>query len=336
MKLFGRLPLEDLEVLGNQTSKQIRENRYTNFVVVGASGFLGRWLATYFTYLQVNGEFLGTLSLVVRNRASIAEFRDMNSAKQLKIIEVDSLNPNSFEHLNSNRTVVFFAATSTSTARLKKELATSPALQLAETVTGYLPKGEISFIHLSSGGIYEPGARQLLGVPKDFKTQLESNNAYIHEKILLENWSTKQSSKNQFASLNPRLFSFYGPGLQLDRHFAISEFLERAQRGLPVEIVGNPRNRRSYLHPRDAVGQLLLQCKAGIPLHTQIGSMKVVTIGEVGKIIADLHGVDFRILESENKKVDHYVPLDIPNFLEKDLEQGLKQWSDWISKGLVN
>jgi dTDP-glucose 4,6-dehydratase len=336
MKLFGQLPLEDLEDLGNQTSEQIRENRYTNFVVVGASGFLGRWLATYFTYLQMNGEFLGTLSLVVRNSDSLGEFRDMHSARLLKIIEVNSLNRVSFEHLNLNRTIVFFAASSTSTAKLKKEVANSPTLQLAETVTGYLPKGEITFIHLSSGGIYEPGARQLLGVPKYYKTQLESNNAYVHEKILLENWSTEQSLKNQFTALNPRLFSFYGPGLQLDRHFAIGEFIERARRGLPVEIVGNPKNRRSYLHPRDAVWQLLLQCKVGIPPHTQIGSANPVTIEVVGKTIAELHDVEFRILESDYRNVDHYVPLDVPKTREKNFEQGLKQWSNWLSTGLVH
>ncbi len=335
MKLFGKLPLEDLENLGDQTSEQIRDNRHTNFVVVGASGFLGRWLATYFTYLKMNGEFLGTLSLVVRNRDSLAEFREIHSAGLLKIIEVNSLNPVSFEHLKLNRTIVFFAASSTSTAKLKKENVNSPALQLAETVTGYLPKGEISFIHLSSGGIYEPGARQLLGIPKHFKTQLESDNAYVHEKIMLENWTTAQGLKNRFTALNPRLFSFYGPGLQLDRHFAIGEFIERARRGLPVEIVGNPRNRRSYLHPRDAVGQLLLQCNAGIPLHTQIGSTNPVTIEEVGKIIADLHGVEFRILESDYGNVDHYVPLDVPKSREKNFEQGLIQWSNWLSAGLA-
>lgn len=119
MKLFGKIPLEDLENLGDQTSEQMRDNRHTNFVVVGASGFLGRWLATYFTYLKMNGEFLGTLSLVVRNRDSLAEFREIHSAGLLKIIEVNSLNPVSFEHLNLNRTIVFFAASSTSTAKLR-------------------------------------------------------------------------------------------------------------------------------------------------------------------------------------------------------------------------
>jgi nucleoside-diphosphate-sugar epimerase len=336
MELFGLLPLEDLEYVCNLASELISENRYANFVVVGASGFLGRWLSTFLTYLQVNAEFLGTLSLVVRNRQSLAEFKEMHSFGKQKIIEVNSLNSESFNHLNLNRTIVFFAASSTSTARLRKEDGQSSALHLAQCVVRHLPREKISFIHLSSGGIYEPGARLLSGIPKYFKTQQESDNAYIHEKILLENWTSELTLKNQISVLNPRLFSFYGPGLQLDRHFAIGEFLERARRGLPIEVNGNPSNRRSYLHPRDAIWQLLLQCIEGTPVHTQIGSTNVVTIEKVGRIMANLLGVEFRIMDCGNSEVDHYVPLDVPNAIEKDFEQGIRQWNEWLNKRLIS
>ncbi len=336
MKLFGQLPLEDLEHLGNITSELIRENRNTNFVIIGASGFIGRWLTTYFTYLQMNAEFLGTLSLVVRNSKSLSEIQEKSLSGHLKIIEANGLNSTSFLHLNSNRIVVFFAASSTSMAKVENLDAISPSLELAKTVVHHLPKGELSFIHLSSGGIYDPEARKLLGIPRNYKTQLQSNNSYISEKISLEKWSTEQLLTSQFSALNPRLFSFYGPGLQLDRHFAIGEFIKRARRNLALEVIGNPANRRTYLHPRDAILQLLFQCRVGVPLHTQIGSANPITIQETANLIAKLNGVEVRILGSEENEIDHYVPLDVPITREKDFEQGLEQWCNWLSHGLIN
>ncbi len=336
MELFGKLPLEDLEELGNLTRELIRENRYTNFIVVGASGFLGRWLATYFAFMRINAEFLGTLSLLVRNSDKMAEFRDMPQSALQMLIEVDGVNSESFRHLNTDRVVVFFAASSTSSATKKKEDTSSNALQVAETIFKHLPKQAITFVHLSSGGVYELGARQLQAVPKNYKTQADSDNPYISEKISLERWSTSLSLTGHLTAKNPRLFSFYGPGLQLDRHFAIGEFMEKGRRGLPIEIVGNPSNRRSYLHPRDAVWQLLLQCKSDDPIYTQIGSYNAITVSDAGKLIADLHGVDFRVLPRNGTLIDHYVPSDVPKAVEKDFEHGLRQWSHWLNKGLLS
>lgn len=336
MKLFGQLPLEDFEQIGYLTTELIRENRNTNFIIVGASGFLGRWLSTYFAYMQLNAEFLGTLSLIVRDKNTLAELLDLPESNCQKIIEVGSLNSSSFQHLNPNRTIVFFAASSTSTAKLEKEDAINPVLLLAEDIIRHLPSLEITFIHLSSGGIYQTGARKLSGIPRNYKTLSESHNYYINEKILLENWSEKLSLKTHCFTLNPRLFSFYGPGLQIDRHFAIGEFMERARRGLPVEVTGNPINRRAYLHPRDAIYQLLLQCTDNFPHHTQIGSANSITIQDTAQLIANLHGVKFRVLGTEENPIDHYVPLDVPKIAEKDFELGLKQWSNWLSQRLIN
>jgi dTDP-glucose 4,6-dehydratase len=332
MEIFGRLPLKDLEILGNSACDLMLENRSTNFVVIGASGFLGRWLSTFLVYARINGEFTGTLSLLVRDRNKISEFEAMPKSPQQRIIEISNLGTESFRHLTANRIVVFFAATSTSAAVVNAGITTSEAVQLAEKVISLLPKGNITFIHLSSGGVYSSSARELIGIPGDYETLSESDNAYLKEKIALETWSRNEDSHGNFTAINPRLFSFYGPGLQLDRHFAIGEFMGNALRGSTLELKGNPRNLRSYLYPTDAIWQLLLQCRLEGLLHKQIGSSRVTTIEDAGKLIAKIHGIEFKTLESGNCEIDNYVPLDVPNVAEKDFQQGLLQWSRWLDK----
>ena len=330
MKLFGRLPLEDFEALGNSTKKLIEENRHTNFVIIGASGFLGRWVATYLKFMHMNGEFLGTLSLIVRDPNKISEFCHMPSSPLQRITQVDSLDSKSFSHLNADRVVVIFAASSTMTATRVSDKTNYEPIQLAERVFSFLPSGNTTFVHLSSGGIYGPEARELDAIPRENRIQTERVNSYINEKIILENWSKSQSERGRFTARNPRLFSFYGPGLQLDRHFAIGEFMVRGRNGLPILITGNPANKRSYLYPTDAISQLLLQCCSQDPVHTQIGSTNPITILSAGETIGKEFSVPLVILDSPTPTLDNYVPKDVPRATEKNFGQGIKDWSRWL------
>jgi dTDP-glucose 4,6-dehydratase len=333
MQLFGRLPLENFKALRVSTEDLIEENLYTNFVIIGASGFLGRWIATYLKFLQQNGDFLGTLSLIVRDPMKLSEFRDMSNSKLERIIPTKNLDSMSFSHLNSNRVVVIFAASSTSAVNIKLEGGGNEGIQLAEKVVALLPSRNITFVHLSSGGIYQPEARELGAIPREHRTQAASSDLYINEKISLENWSRSQSELGVLIARNPRLFSFYGPGLQLDRHFAISEFMGKARKRLPILITGNPANMRSYLYPTDAILQLLLQCRIQDPVYTQIGSANPMTIYKAGETIAREFGVSIEISDKASPAIDNYVPDDIPSAPEKNFNQGIKEWARWLDTG---
>jgi len=336
MRLFGLLPQEDFETLDSLTSEVIQEIGDINFVVVGASGFLGRWLSTYFTYMQQNKKFLGTVSLVLRDQDKISEIQKMSESPLRRIIQIDTLGRESFNHLNQARIVIIYAASSTSSTALTGEETSHQAIALAEKIISYLPDQHITFVHLSSGGIYELGARILPGIPKDYKLQNRSDNAYLNEKIAIEKWSQQQTQSGFMISRNPRLFSFYGPGLQLDRHFAIGEFMSRARKGLPIQIKGNPDNIRSYLYPTDAVRQLLLQCTLEDTCYEQVGSAIPMTILEAGQVIAKNYDVPIEILINHDLVKDNYLPLDVPEENEKIFADGIKIWSEWLNNTTIN
>lgn len=330
MELFGLLPKGDLEELAGLTDKLVQDNRNTNFVVIGASGFLGRWLSTFFTFLQVSGEFKGTVSHVVRDASRVSEIESLSNLSLSRVIQTEDLDINSFNHMTIDRVVVFFAATSTTTSILSPLSSVSSTL-LAEKVVSLLPQRDLTFIHLSSGGVYEPSARKLSSIPRDYKLQDQAADNYIREKIDLEIWTSKLECQGRLIARNPRLFSFYGPGLQLDRHFAIGEFMALGKNKQDIQINGNPRNLRSYLYPTDAIWQLLLQTKTDEPTYSQVGSSVSLTIAEVGNEIADMYGIKSEISSQPVVEINNYVPEDVPKLEGVNLSQGLNRWRKWLN-----
>jgi dTDP-glucose 4,6-dehydratase len=333
LELFGKHPKDDLNELAVASLQIVRKIETVNVVIVGASGFLGGWLTSYFSYMSSRGLFRGTLTLIVRSENSLAEFQTILSASNSTILTSTSLESHSFSELNSDRTIILFAATSTSTSGLKISETTGQSIQLAEKLVQKISRRDLTFIHLSSGGLYETDARSKKAIPGVFETKKSSTDSYVQEKLNLESWSKQMYLEGYFEVRNPRLFSFYGPGLQMDRHYAIAEFMKCALGGLPIVIRGNPENLRSYLYPTDAISQIVQQCLPEEPIHSQIGSAKPISILEVAKIISSEFNVPYTVSENHLVEIDHYVPLDVPDVNQKDFLMGLKDWAEWLNNG---
>ena len=326
------MPQNDLEVLSNLSSEFTKQFEDVNIVIVGASGFLGRWLSSYFVFLAQGGSFKGSITMIVRNLSSMSELISMNNPQTVKIIETGHIDTERYSYFKSGRTIVFFAATSTKSRESLFAEQYVSGVGLAEKVINSLPDGDLTFIHLSSGGIYDPTARQLLEVPSNYLIQQDSEDVYILEKILLEKWSKQAEDSGLLTARNPRLFSFYGPGLDLDRHYAIGEFMRLGKSGNPIVIKGRPDNLRSYLYPTDAIFQLLLQCSVEVPQFSQIGSAHAVSILETALIIGEFYNVNVEVDLVHSIEIDNYVPSDVYLGQERNLIAGIMQWERWLSR----
>jgi nucleoside-diphosphate-sugar epimerase len=324
------MPQNDLEVLSNLSSEFTKQFEDVNFVIVGASGFLGRWLSSYFVFLAQGGSFKGSITMIVRNLSSMSELISMNNPQTVKFIETGQIHTEKYSYFKSGRTIIFFAATSTKSRESLFVEQYVSGVGLAEKVINSLPDGDITFIHLSSGGIYDSTARQLLKVPSNYLIQQDSEDGYILEKILLEKWSKQAEESGLLTARNPRLFSFYGPGLDLDRHYAIGEFMRLGKSGNPIVIKGRPDNLRSYLYPTDAIFQLLLQCTMQTPEHNQVGSAHAVTLFEVALSFGQYFDVKVEVDMNYSRRIDNYVPADVYLSKERNLMDGIMQWERWI------
>ena len=332
MELFGGLPQNDLFDLSGKSNSLSDEILQSNFVIVGASGFLGRWLSASLTYMSRENTLKGSVTLISRETRSLNELIPLSSIKQSKVVSTKDVTKRNFLHLDSDRTVVIYAATSTSESGKTSNVSKNDSVELAKKVVESLPTSNNCFVHLSSGGIYDLNSRLLKKIPRDRETQNSSQDSYIHEKISLENWSKAEEMSGSLTVRNPRLFSFYGPGLQLDRHYVIGEFVRKARQGLTIEITGNPTNLRSYLYPSEAVLQILDQCGSIPARYSQIGSPNPYSILEIAETIANFFNVDYFVRNQHSNQIDNYVPEDVPTFPERPIREGIKIWESWLKE----
>ena len=113
-----------------------------------------------------------------------------------------------------------------------------------------------------------------------------------------------------------RAFSFVGPGLPTDLHYAIGNFVARAVRGEDIQINGDGLPVRSFMHMGDAMWWLftmLLKGEAGDDFN--VGSPEAVTIAELATRVKDVVNPDIEVkvagasnLSPGNPLNHYYVP----------------------------
>jgi nucleoside-diphosphate-sugar epimerase len=336
MSHYQVLPVSEVDIMTNSFMEEFQELEAVDFIVVGAFGFLGKWLSTYLALLRYKTIINGTLTLVVRDLGKLAELGEIPKFAKCKIVLSNSISDSSFAHLKAQRAVVIYSATSTSTSDRMSTLSIEDVISLPKKIVSKIPTESVTFVHLSSGAVYIPAARQLDVIPADYEIQTMINDQYTFEKVELERWTASENEKRHFVGRNPRLFSFYGPGLQLDRHFAIAEFMRCGLQREPIVIRGNPHNLRSYLYPTDAIKQILRQTLISEPQYSQIGASEPRTILSVAQVVADEFGVNVEILDSRATKRDNYVPQDVPIIVETDFNNGITQWAKWLKLDVRN
>lgn len=121
-----------------------------------------------------------------------------------------------------------------------------------------------------------------------------------------------------------RAFSFVGPGLPTDLHYAIGNFVARAVRGEDIQINGDGLPVRSFMYMSDAVLWLftiLLAGEAGDDFN--VGSSEAVTIAELAKRVRDVVNpkIAVNVLGASNlspgNPLNHYYVPDISKGITK-------------------
>ena len=113
-----------------------------------------------------------------------------------------------------------------------------------------------------------------------------------------------------------RAFSFVGPGLPTDLHYAVGNFVARAVRGEDIRINGDGLPVRSFMHMGDAMWwffTILLAGEAGEDFN--VGSPEAVTIAELATRVREVVNPDIAVdvagasnLSPGNPLNHYYVP----------------------------
>jgi UDP-glucuronate decarboxylase len=171
------------------------------------------------------------------------------------------------------------------------------------------------FLLTSSGVVYgqpanAPGASDHW---REMLDPLSVAHTHTHAKREAEHLCALYRDACGLETIVARCFSFVGPDLPLDVHFAIGNFIRDALYGDEIVVLGDGAAVRSYLYQDDLAHwllQLLLRGQAGTAY--DVGSDQPVSIADLAQTVRDClaPGKPIRILGRNEgyRHADYYVP----------------------------
>jgi nucleoside-diphosphate-sugar epimerase len=306
------------------SKKDIESLHEKCILITGASGFVGRQILEAFSGILQKSEIRLHLDLVTR---------DVNLLKQTllslslqKNFTVNFISSSIGRELVPTRPVdyVFHLATPASAVlnRQNPELMLMLNIQAAQWICNskHLTESIPKVIFASSGAVYGGQQESNSLITEDCKfapNTMSPGMAYAEGKRVAELILIEAGQRNLLIPTIARMFTFSGPGLPLDRHFAIGNFVHDAIHNQSIIVRGDGTSERSYLDSRDMAGWLIKTLGVDVPsfaLH--IGSEEATSISHLAHLVASRYqaltnadcSVSILGTKSELDGFDHYVP----------------------------
>jgi dTDP-glucose 4,6-dehydratase len=180
------------------------------------------------------------------------------------------------------------------------------------------------FLFISSNNIYGHVVENANSIKENSIGYLDSNSinsAYAEAKRLAETVCAVYRNQQKLPVVTVRPFAFTGPYQDLEKPWAINNFMRDALLGGPIRILGNSYTERSYLYGSDMAFWLLAILSSTKPATTyNFGSEESITMEKLAeKIAANFH----HKIDIHNKASDKqaHFSISIPNLsaLKKDI-----------------
>ena len=291
--------------------------------LTGGTGFFGRWLLESFAHVNRALDLNARAFVLTRDPARFslrAPHLTVDPAIHLVAGDVRTLTATA---IDAPREIPFFihAAASSDTRDYTRDplgaldtivLGTRAALNLAHG------NGTRRFLFISSGAVYGPQPADVSHLPETFLAGApdctDPGALYGEAKRVAETYCACARSQRGLETLIARAFAFVGPGLPLDQHLAIGNFIGDALAGRPIEIKGDGTPLRSYLYAADLalwLWTILLRGAAGSVYN--VGSDAALPLSQVAGLVARCAGdppVPVRIARTPEPGVPppRYVP----------------------------
>jgi len=167
----------------------------------------------------------------------------------------------------------------------------------------------------SSGAVYgdlDKGDKPMKETQHGILESYSAQHAYAEAKRFAETILKLSGESGALQPICARLFSFIGPNLPINGHFAVGNFLSDAIRRKPVVIAGTGNIRRSYLYESDMAAWILraLTIEEMPDAALNIGSPQGMTLATAGELVAKAAGVPLAINGDPNRDGSrlNYVP----------------------------
>jgi dTDP-glucose 4,6-dehydratase len=257
--------------------KQLRGKR---IFVTGGTGFVGRWMAESFAW--VNRKWSLGAEMVILSRTE-----HQTSCQEVTFVQGDVRD---FAFLPGKFTYIIHAAGGYGEDSLDVAIeGTQRVLDFAQAC------GAERVLYLSSGAVYRQDAE-------------EPKKSYGEGKRAAEALCAAANTEGGLQVIIAKLFAFVGPYLPLDKHYAIGNFIGEALKGGPIRVVGGENVWRSYLYASDLVIVLWYLLMTGESRETyHVGSPIAISISDLADLVGKICGVEVEHIAAEQPE-DRYYP----------------------------
>lgn len=305
--------------------------------VLGGTGFIGTWLISTLNQLDRDFGLKIEITVYTRNirKASVKYPKELYNRVSLK----------EFDFLTGTCDLGFFdyiingATPTTSKAGINKEdLYFHPTMNAIRSIiaTAQSKQNYPKVLNLSSGAVYGSQPLDLLRRPEGLAEDPGGSDYYQRAKYQSEYELSTPEALGVLAPISPRLFAFYGPGLPINQHFAIGNFIRDGLAGRQIRILGNPNTKRSYMYPSDLVTWLLKSLLNPMPGYFNIGSENSISMAELASLVSKQTSDKGINIVNPETPANNYVP-STSNFRSHygvsetvDLKAGLASWITFL------
>ncbi len=294
--------MNDNDLLKKYLNHFRNELRGKKIFLTGGTGFFGKWFQKSFLASDFDAELVILSRNPERFKMAFPEF----DSPRINYIQGDIRN---FVFPAGCFDYIIHAATEASA----KLLTEKPQEMYEVCVTGTRHTLKFAkqasckrFLFTSSGAVYGNQPPNLYGFPENYPCSPAT--AYGQGKYDAE----QLCRESGLDVVLPRCFSFVGPYLNLDIHFAIGNFIRNGLDKEAIIIKGDGRPFRSYLYAADLMVWLwtiLLRGKNGVPYN--VGSPEALSIEKLAHTVAECFDSTIEVKTlgiSDNSPASRYIP----------------------------
>jgi dTDP-glucose 4,6-dehydratase len=285
-----------------------------SLMVIGGTGFFGKSILDAYKRGLLDSWNVRNIKIIARTASNLKVSHPNLVGHSVELYDLDISTVTEIPYAD----YVIHAAASTDASKytnqasIEKRNIQAGACNYSRLAQKYHRKSKI--LYCSSGAIYGQQPHDLLEIPESY---IGSN---LHEMALnkqdyslakIEAELLIQNLRNIDLNVSiARCFSFIGPYLPLDQHFAIGNFIRDGLRGGPITVKAKGTVYRSYLYADDLVQWLMriLQISSNDCPIFNVGSDEAISIQDLAKKLADNFNAVVSIQHIPSAPVDRYIP----------------------------
>lgn len=287
----------DLDEIFRRVGDLWGEFRGQRIFMTGATGFFGKWLLE--SLIWADQRLALNIDVVVLTRDATPLLKSLPHLGANDVIRFQHGDVRTFAFPEGRFDTVIHMATTSAEATFGGEKPlekfTTSAFGTQRVLEFAARCGARRFLLTSSGNAYGPIAKgsppiseNHVGAP-DIENPVAS--ALGEGKRAAELLARIYAENHGFEAKICRCFTFIGPYLQTDLHYAAGNFIRDAAAGKPIRVHGDGSPLRSFLYPTDLVVWLFnLLFRAPSGRLYNIGSEEVVSIGALAAAVGRQSG----------------------------------------------